>query len=138
MVGLVFTAFASSGIAWIKQIQQKHLYEVQIQQVIIEAISRNSSLNSLQKAREQTIISLKQLDQVPIIPWIADPSKTIQAERHHLSSIIKQIDQKIAIIDEKKLHIVENQDQLNFKNKYNFEQILLQYNNNRQEWEKIN
>ncbi len=100
MIGLIITAFSTCSIAWIKQVQQKHLDEAQLQRVEIEATSKDPNPESLQRARQKTIVSLKKLEQVPAIPLIAEPSKDFQTERHQLSTKIKQIDKTLAIIEQ--------------------------------------
>ncbi|MGB3532647.1 MAG: hypothetical protein WBA13_03915 [Microcoleaceae cyanobacterium] len=99
MLGLIIAALSTGSVAWIKQIQQKNLNQVQLKRIKIEVISKNDSPESLKKARKQTKIYLKQLEQTPVIPLIAQPSEQFKSEQYHLSIKLEEINQVLATLE---------------------------------------
>jgi hypothetical protein len=99
MIGLMITALSSCSIAWIKQIQQKNLNQAQLKQIELQKISAYHNPDSLKKARRQTKNYLNQLEQTPIIPWIAEPSEQFRLEQQQLSAQLEQLEQAIADVE---------------------------------------
>ncbi len=101
ITSLIIMVFSTGSIAWIKQIQQENLNQAQRKRIEIEQISKNShfSSESLQKARRQTKVYLEKLEQTPVIPLIAEPSKQFRLEQSQLSTKLEQLDETLAILE---------------------------------------
>ncbi|MGB3404627.1 MAG: hypothetical protein WBA77_18225 [Microcoleaceae cyanobacterium] len=99
MMGLIITAFSTCSIAWIKQIQQKQLNQTQIKRIELQEISKDNNPESLKNARKQTKSYLKQLEQTPIIPWVAEPSEKFRLEQEQLSAQLEQLEQALADVE---------------------------------------